>query len=97
MAKVPEPCIRTASYEPLATFPNSSKRLRIFRTTSRNSMSREPKSRSMACLTVSLVESGPGVKRSFCFSIRDESPQTRKVAPADRVPPGAASNPTTRW
>jgi len=39
-------------------------------TTDRNSESREPRSRNMLRFTVSLVVSGPGVKRSFFSLIR---------------------------
>jgi hypothetical protein len=43
----------------------------------------------MACFTVSLVVSGPGVNRSLSFSIRDESLHPWKVALADVLPPAA--------
>ena len=38
-------------------------------TSEMNSSSRDPKSRNMLCFTVSLVVSGPGVKRSFFWLI----------------------------
>src|ERR1700757_1400568 len=44
---------------------------RISRTTFRKSRSRDPASCSMAAFTESLVVSGPGVKRSLSFVVRE--------------------------
>src|SRR5262245_24860592 len=65
-ANVPLPWSGIAS-QPLAceTPQSASSRSRTSRTAARKASSREPRSRSIACLTVRLVVSGPGVKSSL--------------------------------
>ena len=63
---VPLPGIRTAVYSSGEAHKETNLR-RTSRMISMNSVSRDPRSRSIACLTVWLVVNGPGVKRALSF------------------------------